>query len=499
VKHSGLLRAAPLRRFALLAATLLFAIVSCKKDTTSPILGSKLAFTVQPTNTTVDSSIVPAVVVTVEDASGNPVTAATTQVSLSINGTDSDADLIGTPTVDASSGVATFPYLSVNRPGTGYTLTASATGLTSATSAAFNVGLITMGPFTQVNIGANSACAVTTGGTGYCWGNNTNGQLGNGATTNTTTPVRIAGGLTFGTVGAGSLQYFSCGLVTSGAAYCWGYNDYGQLGNGTFVASANPVAVTGNLTFGALSVGEGGHACGIAGGGAAYCWGYNASGQLGVSSVAYTNSPVAVSGGLAFAAISAGENAQTCGVTAAGAGYCWGFNGDGELGNGTTTNTNAPTAVSGGLVFSNISAGYVSTCGLTTAGAAYCWGDNTYGELGNGTTTNSSTPVAVGGNHTYSSLSVGDAFACGVATGGTVYCWGYGSQGQLGTGAIAASSAPIAIFGGLTYSSVSAGYASACAVTTGGAAYCWGNNSFGQLGNRSITATLVPALVVTPP
>jgi alpha-tubulin suppressor-like RCC1 family protein len=355
------------------------------------------AFTVQPTNTTVDSSIVPAVVVTVEDASGDPVTAATTQVSLSINGTDSDADLIGTPTVDASSGVATFPYLSVNRPRTGYTLTASATGLTSATSAAFNVDLITTGPFTQVNIGANSACAVTTGGTGYCWGNNSNGQLG----------------------------------------------------NGTFVASANPAAVTGNLTFGALSVGEGGHACGIAGGGAAYCWGYNASGQLGVSSVAYTNSPVAVSGGLAFASISTGENAQTCGVTAAGAGYCWGFNGDGELGNGTTTN--------------------------------------------------SSTPVAVGGNHTYSSLSVGDAFACGVATGGTVYCWGYGSQGQLGTGAIAASSAPIAIFGGLTYSSVSAGYASACAVTTGGAAYCWGNNSFGQLGNRSITATLVPALVVTPP
>lgn len=474
-------------------------MLSCKKDATSPTAPSKLAFTVQPTNTMVDSSIVPAIAVTIEDESGNPVVASTAEITISITANPGGSDLSGTAIVDATSGVATFPYLSFDRAGTGYTLTATSTGLTSATSALFNIGQVTTGAFASVNTGGNATCGVTTAGLGFCWGNNLNGQLGNNSTSNTTTPVQIFGTLTFRSLSVGGLEYFTCGLTTVGAAYCWGYNDYGQLGSGSFANSMVPVAVTGNLTFTSLSAGEGGHACALTAGGVAYCWGYNGSGQLGIPAVAYSSSPLPVSGGLSFATISAGENGQTCGVTIGGAGYCWGSNANGELGNGTMTNINTPAAVSGGLPFKNISVGFASACGLTTAGAVYCWGDNTYGELGNGSTTNSATPVAVSGGLTFSSLSVGDDFACGVTTPGSVYCWGYNGEGQLGTGATARSMTPVAVFGGLTYASVSAGYSSACAVTPGGAAYCWGDNSFGELGNQSVQQALSPVLVVTPP
>jgi alpha-tubulin suppressor-like RCC1 family protein len=499
VKTSGLRPTAHQRRLALLFAVLPIALLSCKKDVTAPAIGSKLIFTIQPSNTMVDSAMIPAITVIAADDAGNPVATSTVEITLSLTADASGADLNGTAAVFATNGVATFPYLSLNRAGSGYTLTASATGLTSQTSSTFNVSAPTAGSFASVSIGGNSACGVTTAGAGYCWGNNSAGQLGNASTSNTTTPIKIAGGLTFGSVSVGSLQNFSCGLTTIGAAYCWGYNDYGQLGNATFTSSTSPVAVSGNLTFSSLSAGDGGQACAIAIGGAAYCWGYNGSGQLGVAAIAYSSSPVAVSGGLTFAAISAGENGQTCGVTTAGAGYCWGYNAEGELGVGTVIGVNAPTAVSGGLVFKSISPGFSSTCGITTTGAAYCWGDNTYGELGNGSNANSTIPVAVTGGLTFSAVSVGDAFACGVATSGAVYCWGYNAGGQLGAGTTTQSSAPVALFGGVNFASVSAGYASACAVTAGGAAYCWGNDASGQLGNASLATPLTPVLVVTPP
>lgn len=499
VNNSDRSRAASRRRLAIFVPALGLAMLGCKKSATSPNTAVKLAFTVQPSNASVDSSIVPAILVTAEDESGNPVTSSSMFVTLAIAANPGGAVLSGSASVNTISGVATFPYLSLNKAGTGYTLTASATNLTGATSTPFNVTSLTTGSFASVSAGSNSTCGVATSGVGYCWGNNSIGQLGNGATANSTTPFKVAGGITFSSVSAGSLQNYACGLATTGAAYCWGYNDYGQLGRGNLTNSTTPVAVTGNLTFTALSAGGGGQACGLVAGGAAYCWGWNGSGQLGSPAGAFSTTPAPVSGGLSFKAISAGQNGTTCGVTIGGSAYCWGNNVDGEIGNGTTTNSGTPVAVSGGLSFKSISAGFASTCGLTPAGAAYCWGDNTYGELGNGTTTNSLTPVAVGGGFTFSVISAGDAFACGVTTAGAAYCWGYNGLGQLGIGSTKRSSSPVALPGGMSFASISAGYASACAVTPGGAAYCWGDNTSGQLGNRSTIQALWPELVATPP
>ena len=134
-----------------------------------------------------------------------------------------------------------------------------------------------------------------------------------------------------------------------------------------------------------------------------------------------------------FASVSGGSN-HTCGVTSAGAAYCWGVNGLGQLGDGTTTQRLAPVAVTGGLSFMTVGAGGFYTCGLTSAGSASCWGANDYGQLGDGTTINRSSPVAVHGGLRLATLSTGYRDACGVTVTATrtTYCWGRNNLGQLG-------------------------------------------------------------------
>jgi alpha-tubulin suppressor-like RCC1 family protein len=266
-----------------------------------------------------------------------------------------------------------------------------------------------------------------------------------------TKPVAVAGGITFTTVSAG--KFSACGLTSSGAAYCWGADYYGLLAADSGVAleqcvnaeacSTRPLAVAGGFTFATVSVGEY-SACGVTTSGAAYCWGSNFYGQLGNGTTTNSPKPTAVAGGLTFTTISA-EYSFACGVTTSGAAYCWGLNWGGELGAGTTTNSAVPVAAAGGLTFKAVSTGGGFACGATTSNIGYCWGANTYGQLGNGTAAASTTPVGVAGGHAFSALSaagyssffappVYPFFACGVTTSGAAYCWGTNAVGELGTG-----------------------------------------------------------------
>src|SRR5207245_2452407 len=361
--------------------------------------------------------------------------------------------------------------------------------------------------FTALTAGSNFACAVTPSGTAYCWGG---GQLGNGSTAGSATPVAVAGGLAFTTVSAG--PFFACGVTTSGAAYCWGGNGAGQLGTGTQTGSLTPVPVAGGLAFTTVSVGGGlgggGFACGITTVGAAYCWGDNIAGELGIGTTtgpqncfsvshpqACSTTPVAVAGGLTFRAISAGSG-FACGVTTSGAAYCWGANPYGQLGTGTTTGSATPVTVAGGLSFRAVSAGAGAACGVTTSGVAERWGVNSDGQRGTGTTAGSATPVAVAGGLAFPAVRPGRAFACGVTTSGAAHCWGVNTYGQLGTGTTTGSATPATVAGGLTFTTVSASDASACGVTTSGAAYCWGANFRGELGTGTTNGSATPAAVV---
>jgi alpha-tubulin suppressor-like RCC1 family protein len=304
--------------------------------------------------------------------------------------------------------------------------------------------------FTMVSGGSQHSCALDTAGAVYCWGL-ANGMLGNGTTDFSRTPLPVSGGHTFKWVAAGGSH--SCAVRTDGAAFCWGSNSNSQIGDGVAGTSARltPSAVTGGLSFASI-VGGSTHTCALTAAGAAYCWGANNAGQLGDGSTTTRELPTAVSGGHTFTSLTL-LHATTCGLTAAGQAWCWGLNSDGQVGDNSTTNRLVPTQVSGGLTFSDLSAGSNNTCGVVSAtGAAYCWGINTEGQLGIGSTgADQLTPLAVGGGHTFRDLVAGAFFACGIASDNKVYCWGRNNFGQLGNATNQNSLVPGPISGSLVF------------------------------------------------
>ena len=320
-------------------------------------------------------------------------------------------------------------------------------------------GVLAGRTLTQISAGGSYTCALDTAGAAYCWGFNEFGQLGDGSTANSSVPVAVdasgaLAGLTLTQIGVGTEA--TCALDTAGAVYCWGFNQFGQLGDGDTFNSSVPVAVntSGALagkTITQISVGSQGQVCALDSAGAAYCWGrLGLGGGLGDGSTSGSSVPVAVdtSGALAgktITQISAGTS--TCALDTAGAAYCWGL---GTLGDGSTAESNVPVAVDtsgalAGRTLTQISAGGSSTCALDTAAAAYCWGGNDAGELGDGNTTNSTVPVAVDASgalagQALTQISAGGSSTCALDTAAAIYCWGGNFNGELGDHSTAAQS-----------------------------------------------------------
>jgi alpha-tubulin suppressor-like RCC1 family protein len=306
--------------------------------------------------------------------------------------------------------------------------------------------------FTTVAPGARATCGLVPGGAAYCWGDNYGpGVLGSAAQSPDTLPTPVSGGMSFTTLQVGGT--FACGLVAGGAAYCWGAgpNELGTnvLANGhdTFT----PVPVLGSLSFTLLRSGNG-TTCGLVQGGAAYCWGGNGYGQLGNDTIStdppFPIGPVPVTGGLYFSDIST-SGTHACAIALSRLAYCWGQNTTGELGTGDTVEARGPVPVTGGLAFQMISAGNGNTCGITTEGLAACWGSNNFGQLGTGTIDYVPHPtpaLVIGGMH-FRALTTRNATTCGLTADWVAYCWGYNRFGQLGNAAYDSTGVPVRVVG----------------------------------------------------
>jgi alpha-tubulin suppressor-like RCC1 family protein len=296
---------------------------------------------------------------------------------------------------------------------------------------------------------------------------------------------------------AGSYVH-TCAVTTGGGVLCWGNNSRGELGDGTTTTRMTPTAVSG-LGSGVAAVAPGWyHTCAVTAGGGALCWGWNGSGELGDGTSTQRLAPTPVVGlGSGVAAIVAGGY-HTCALTLVGGVVCWGQNYYGELGNGTTVGGLTPTAVSGltsGVAA--IGAGYQHTCALTIGGGVVCWGRNGFGQLGDGTRVDRSTPTPVTGlGSGVAAVAVGPFHTCAVTTTGGARCWGWNDNGQLGDGTTTWRSTPTAVTGlesGVV--AVAVGELHTCALTTGGGVVCWGSNGYGQLGDGTKVDQWTPTAV----
>jgi alpha-tubulin suppressor-like RCC1 family protein len=350
----------------------------------------------------------------------------------------------------------------------------------------------------SVEVGETATCALDTAGRAYCWGWNYWGELGNGTRrqwTMTHAPLRVAGGHTWAEVDVG--RDFACGRTPSGEAYCWGT----ALVAGSRAGQEDHVLLPRRIPFSGafvqLRTGDG-HVCGLVSDGRAFCWGINAHGEVGDGTAGISNhryQPTAVATQIRFQEIVPGHF-RTCALALDGRAHCWGMGDNGRLGTGQHEGiVPLPKPVAGNHEFLALE-GSNHTCGTTSRNETYCWGPNTWRQIGvDGTYALG--PRRLGSELPFQSLFVGAVTTCGALPDGTTYCQGWNRDGNLGTNEpvtevcggvdrIPCSSRPLAVAGGLGFRHLSASMSATCGVTVDDALYCWGSNRFGQLGNGSL-------------
>jgi len=363
----------------------------------------------------------------------------------------------------------------------------------------------------QVAAGETHTCAVNTVGRVFCWGSNTAGQLGNGSWGDAPEPrpLRVAQGTeAFSAVDPGGEH--TCALTPGREIWCWGSDAVRQLGYmtsdpeemcGAVTCFTFPRSVIAGTRFRTFATGYD-YTCAGSSLGTLYCWGSNRMAQLGLGGISDVQQYAwPVTGQHLFDFVVAGD-AHTCGVALDGVTYCWGDNASGQVGNTSDCSVGdacmSPTVIATGGPFVAMALGASHTCGLRADGTALCWGSGRDGALGTGDRTDRAEPTPVQTEIHFARLAAGGNHTCGLSLAGAAYCWGAGDRGQLGakSAGSAGSAVPLPVSSTLTFSDIAAGAGHTCAVGTDGHVYCWGANDRGQLGDGSTSDRSAPAEVV---
>jgi alpha-tubulin suppressor-like RCC1 family protein len=353
-------------------------------------------------------------------------------------------------------------------------------------------------------MGQHHTCALTTQGGVRCWGDNSMGQLGDGTTTPRLTPVDVAG-LTSGVIAIAAGDQHTCALTSDGAVQCWGSNLSGALGDGSSAMQRSTPGPVSGLTSGVVAIGAGGaDTCATVTSGSLYCWGLNASGQLGDGTNTPRPMPSVASGLTASVQATPGSVApggdHTCVVLATGDVQCSGADAAGQLGNGQTEATNA--YVANGLLDPAVSVASALgiSCAISAVAQVSCWGSAAGGGLGVGATADQPMPQRILVLAGVQAIAGGVSHFCAVVgadagMAASVYCWGTGTTGALGDGTATSQNMPVAATGlPADIVGIAAGIGT-CAVSAEGTVYCWGANTNGEVGDGTTKERDAPVMV----
>lgn len=357
----------------------------------------------------------------------------------------------------------------------------------------YNTGV----PWLNFSVGQLHAGGIDINDNLWVWGFNDKGQVGDGTTATKSLPVSIAGG--------GAWQQYSAsrdvsiGLKTDGTAWTWGYNIEGALGNGTAgitSGKSSPVSVLGGHTFQFVNCGYR-HAGGITTGGRLYLWGSNDYGELGqLTSGGSILSPVSCTNFDTWTSIALGRH-QSAGLAGSGTLWTWGNNNVGQLGDGTTSLRSSPVSISDG--WSQISASFNSDnmAGIKTDGSLWTWGNNDSGQLGTNDLSSRITPTQIASGNTWLQVSCGDFRTHALRSDRTLWGCGYNNNGQIGDGTTTGKSSLVQVSGRFkNVQSLATAHDFAAAIKTDGTLWTWGSNNVGQLATNNTTSRSSPGTTI---
>lgn len=344
--------------------------------------------------------------------------------------------------------------------------------------------------FVSVHAGTETTCALGVTGHAFCWGWNEFGQAGNGTTRDALAPTLVATSQRFAALSTGGGT--TCGLHGGAGLLCWGYNGVGQLADGTIQDRSVPVQTATALSPESVRLGAGTTPCVQVPDGDTWCWAWNAYGQLLDGTRVNRREPVRLAVGTALRQVTAGGG-HVCGLDAGGAAWCWGRNDRGQLGDASAATREEPASVAGPTGLVGLALGEAHVCAWTADGAVWCWGSNEYGQSG-GTNIVETTPVRVAPQLAFDTLATTRDHTCGLVDS-VAWCWGRNDYAQLGVSGGGTSPVPVRVATDLRFSQISAGTSHSCGMATDGLVYCWGRGSFGSLGTGTRTGSVAPVRV----
>lgn len=346
--------------------------------------------------------------------------------------------------------------------------------------------------FEQLSVGLGHGCALKKSGELFCWGENEFGQVGSGELGASTNFVPVGAGRQWAHVSAGGSH--TCALDQEGSRFCWGSNDFGQLGTGTLGLSAEPRQVGSDLDWAFVATGSG-FTCALKRTGELFCFGANGQGQLGLGAKASsTPTPVRVDAGSDWKTVAASNTRVVALRGPNGGETLWSF---GAMPNGGPVQplpTERFATLQGWL---QVSSGFLHDCAVRGDGTLWCWGDNAYGQLGRRDPMNANEPLQVGVDNDWSEVAAGNLHTCGLRRNGTLWCFGHNAEGQVGTGSDKEKNVYVPMRVGFEsdWVKVAAGRYFSCALKDGGTPFCWGENRQGQVGDGSGLRAFAPTPV----